>query len=255
MYNLTGKNVVVVGASSGIGARAAMAYAKAGANVALLARRLEKLQELEKELSALGVQAVSIKCDISDPQAIKEAADKIFEVFPRVDILLNNAGVAVKGDLIELTEEEWDWSFDVNVKGIYLICKYILPSMIENQYGKIVNISSINALISDKLPAFVRQSYNTSKKAVIGLTESMATYYGKHNITVNALGPGFFKTEMTEDSLFKSEKFMSKHNERNPMGRTGGEDEMNGPILFLSSDESSYVNGQFLLVDGGLTLV
>lgn len=255
MYNLSGKNVVVVGASSGIGAQAAVAYAKAGANVAILARRLERLQALEKELTSYGVQAVSIKCDISDHQAIKDAADQIFTVFPRVDILLNNAGVAVKGDLIELTEADWDWSFDVNLKGIFLMCKYILPNMIENQYGKIINISSINALISDKLPGFVRQSYNTSKKAVVGLTESMATYYGKYNITVNAIGPGFFKTEMTEGALFKSAEFMSKHNERNPMGRTGAEEEMNGPILFLSSDASSYVNGQFLVVDGGLTLV
>lgn len=254
MYDLTEKYVVVTGASSGIGENAAIAYAKAGANVAILARRLEKLQTLQEKLQDLGVKAIAVKCDVSNEDSVKEASKIIFDNFPRVDILFNNAGIAVHGDVVNLKEEDWDKSFDINVKGIYFMSKYILPNMIENKYGKIINTSSINAVISDKSEVFVRHSYNASKKAVVGLTEAMATYYGKYNITVNAIGPGLFKSEMTEDTLFKSDAFLQGYSAANPMSRPGELDELNGPILFFSSDASSYVTGQFIVVDGGLSL-
>ncbi|RVU54519.1 SDR family NAD(P)-dependent oxidoreductase [Anaerosphaera multitolerans] len=254
MYELTGKYAVVTGASSGIGENAAIGYAKAGANVAVLARRLEKLEALKEKLESYGVKAIAVKCDVANEESVKEAAKVIFENFPRVDILFNNAGIAVHGDVVNLSEEDWNKSFDINVKGIYFMSKYILPNMIENKYGKIINTASVNAVISDKSEIFVRHSYNASKKAVVGLTEAMATYYGKYNITVNAIGPGLFKSEMTEGTLFKSEEFLNAYNAANPMGRPGELDELNGPILFFSSDASSYVTGQFIVVDGAISL-
>ena len=186
---------------------------------------------------------------------MKEAIDEIIKKFGKIDILLNNAGVAVRGDVVNLKEDDWDRAFNTNVKGIYLMSKYVIPHMQKHQYGKIVNVASINAVIGDKQDIFVRHSYNASKAAVVGLTMGMAIYYGKYNITVNAVGPGLFESEMTENTLFKSDEFMKMYSMQNPMNRAGARGELNGPILFLSSDESSYVNGQFIVVDGGIRFV
>lgn len=255
MFDLKNKVAVVTGASSGLGADAARAYAKSGANVALLARRVEKLEEVAKEIEDLGVGVIAVKCDVSNEESVKEAVEEVIEKFGKIDILLNNAGVAVRGDVVHLTEDEWDRSFNTNVKGAYLMSKYVIPHMQENKYGKVVNVASINAVIGDKQDVFVRHSYNASKAAVVGLTMGMATYYGKDNITVNAVGPGLFESEMTESTLFKSEDFLKMYSAQNPMSRPGKRGELNGPILFLSSEESSYVNGQFIVVDGGLRYV
>ena len=255
MFDLKGKVAVITGASSGLGADAAIAYAKSGANVALLARRIEKLENVAEEIKKLGVEVIAVKCDVSNEESVKKAVEEVLNKFGKIDILLNNAGVAVRGDVVNLKEDEWDRSFNTNVKGIYLMSKYVIPNMQKNKYGKIVNVASINAVIGDKQDIFVRHSYNASKSAVVGLTMGMATYYGKDNITVNAVGPGLFESEMTESTLFKSDDFMKKYSAQNPMSRAGKRGELNGPILFLSSDESSYVNGQFIVVDGGIKFV
>ncbi|MBP2026168.1 SDR family NAD(P)-dependent oxidoreductase [Peptoniphilus stercorisuis] len=255
MFDLKGKVAVITGASSGLGADAAIAYAKSGANVALLARRIEKLENVAEEIKKLGVEVIAVKCDVSNEESVKKAVEEVLNKFGKIDILLNNAGVAVRGDVVNLKEDEWDRSFNTNVKGIYLMSKYVIPNMQKNKYGKIVNVASINAVIGDKQDIFVRHSYNASKSAVVGLTMGMATYYGKDNITVNAVGPGLFESEMTESTLFKSDDFMKMYSAQNPMSRAGKRGELNGPILFLSSDESSYVNGQFIVVDGGIKFV
>lgn len=255
MFDLKGKVAVITGASSGLGADAARAYAKAGANVALLARRVEKLENLANELKDTGAEAIAIRCDVTKQESVKKAIEEVIEKFGKIDILLNNAGIAVKGDVVNLEVDEWDRAFNTNVKGIYLVSKYVIPHMQKANYGKIVNIASINAVIGDKMDVFVRHAYNASKAAVVGLTMAMATYYGKYNITTNAIGPGLFESEMTSNTLFKSEEFMKAYNAQNPMNRAGRAGELNGPILFLSSDDSSYVNGQFIIVDGGIRYV
>ena len=127
--------------------------------------------------------------------------------------------------------------------------------MKEQGYGKIVNISSVNAVIADKNDTFIRHSYNASKSAVLGLTKGMACSYARNGITVNAIGPALFETEMTAGSLFKSEQFLQSYNMANPTGRPGKKGELNGTILYLSSDASSYVQGQYIVVDGGGVLV
>ena len=255
MFELKGKVAVVSGASSGLGADAARAYAQQGANVALLARRKNKLEALAKELEPTGVRVLALPCDVTDEEQVKAAVEAIIKEFGRVDILLNNAGVAVSGGVHTLTQEDWDQSMNVNVKGIFLPCKYIIPHMMEQQYGKIVNISSINAKTADKPDSFARHGYNASKSAVLGLTMGMAVTYGKYNITVNAVCPGLFESEMTQDTLFKAEKFLAIHNKLHPMSRPGNRGELNGAILFFSSDTSTYVTGQNIYVDGGYTLV
>lgn len=252
LFDLTGKRAVVTGASSGLGADAALAYAEYGADVALLARRVEKLDSVKKEIERMGRRAFSIACDVTSEESVKNAIAEANKALGGIDILLNNAGIGMLGSVVDLTEADWDKTFDTNVKGIFLASKYTIPIMIEQQYGKIVNVSSINAVIADKNDLFVRHAYNASKSAVIGLTKGMACNYAKHGITVNSVGPALFETEMTAEVLFKIDEFMQGYAAENPTGRPGKKGELNGTVLYLSSDASSYVQGQYILVDGGI---
>ena len=251
MFDLKGKIAVVTGASSGLGRDAALAYA----NVCVLAIRIEKIESLAKEIEALGVESIAIKCDVTNEEEVKVAVETIVNKFGRVDILLNNAGIAVRGGVETLSEEEWDKSMDTNVKGIYLVSKYVIPVMKKQNYGKVVNVSSINALLADKADIFIRHSYNASKAAVLGLSRGMAASYAQFGITVNSVCPGLFESEMTEDTLFKSQEFLKSYNTLCPASRPAKKGELNGTILYFSSDASSYVTGQHIVVDGGLSIV
>lgn len=255
IFDLTGKVVVVTGASSGLGADAALAYAEAGADVALLARRTEKLNEIKAKVESTGHKSIAVQCDVTDEVNVKKAIDAVLKEFNHIDVLLNNAGVAVRGGVDSMTVEDWDKSFNTNVKGIFLVSKYVIPEMKKRFYGKIVNIASINAVIADKNDVFIRHSYNASKSAVVGLTKGMAASYARYGITVNAIGPALFESEMTANTLFKSKEFLDSYNMVNPAGRPGKKGELNGTIIYLSSDASSYVQGQFILVDGGGSIV
>ncbi|ADL53967.1 SDR family NAD(P)-dependent oxidoreductase [Clostridium cellulovorans] len=255
MFELNGKVAVVTGASSGLGKDAALAYAKEGVNVALLARRVEKIEEIAKEVESLGVKAIAIKCDVAKEEEVKVAIETIVNEFGRIDILLNNAGVTAHGGVDSLSEEEWNKVMDINVKGIYLVSKYVIPVMKEQNYGKVINISSVNAILGEKGGIFIRHAYNTSKAAVLGLTKAMGASYAQYGITVNAICPGLFESEMTERTLFTSQKFLEKYNTLCPASRPGKKGELNGTIFYFSSDASSYVTGQYIVVDGGISIV
>lgn len=255
LFDLTGKVAVVTGASSGLGVSAALAYAEYGADVALLARRKEKLEQVADKIRQMGRKALVVVCDVSDPESIKSATEKVLGHYGHVDILLNNAGVATRGSVEELSIEDWDKAMNTNVRGIYLLGKYFLPGMRDRKYGRIVNIASVNAIIADKSPILARHVYNSSKAAVNGLTLGMAASYMQDGITVNSIGPGLFESEMTQDTLFKNESFLNMYNTFTPAGRPGKEGELNGTILYFSSDASSYVTGQYIVVDGGASIV
>ena len=255
LFGLKGQVAVVTGASSGLGADAARAYAAYGANVALLARRKERLDALAEELRKTGVEALPIACDVSKEEEIKRAVDEVIARFGKIDILLNNAGIAVPGGVETLSPADWDRSMDVNVKSVFLMCKYVVPHMRARHYGKIVNISSVNATLADKVPELWRHAYNASKAAVRGLTLGMAASYAADNITVNSIGPGLFESEMTENTLFKHEAFMKMYNALTPASRPGAKGELNGTILYFSSAASSYVTGQHIIVAGGFSFV
>lgn len=255
MFDLNGKVAVVTGASSGLGADGAIALAKQGASVAILARRKEKLDTVKNEIENIGRKCIAIECDVTSEDSIKNAINSIISEFGKIDILYNNAGIAVRGGVDSLSMEDWNKSFDTNVKSIYLMCKYIVPHMISQNYGKIINTASINAVICDKNDMFIRHSYNASKSAVLGLTKAMAASYGKNNITVNAIGPALFETEMTANTLFKSDEFLQKYSAVVPLCRPGKKNELSGTVVYLASDASSYVTGQLILVDGGYSIV
>lgn len=255
LFDLSEKVAVITGASSGLGEDAAVAIAEAGADVALLARRVDKLNAVKLRIEKTGQRVIAIGCDVSNEDSVKAAVDEVMKEYGKVDIVINNAGVAVRGGVDSMSQDEWDRSFNTNVKGIFLVSKYIVPDMIKRGYGKIVNIASVNAVIADKSPVFIRHSYNASKAAVVGLTKGMAASYGQYGITVNAIGPGLFESEMTAKTLFQSEQFLASYSAQNPMGRPAKKGELNGTVVYLASDASSYVQGQLILVDGGITLV
>lgn len=254
-FDLTGKVAVVTGAASGIGADAARAYAEAGADVGIFDMNEEGLKEVKADIEKMGRKAVAVKCNVADEENVKAAVQSVYDAFGHIDILLNDAGVAVRGGVHDLSEADWDKSFNVNVKGIFLMSKYIVPHMKEQKYGKIVNVASVNAFIADKNDMFIRHSYNASKAAVVGLTKGMAASYAQYGITVNGVGPGLFETGMTAGTLFKSDEFLKGYCYTCPSCRPASHGELNGTFLYLSSDASSYVQGQIILVDGGITLV
>lgn len=245
----------MTGASSGLGADAARAYAAYGADVALLARRKERLESLAAELSGQGVRALPVECDVTDEQQVKAAVEVVIKEFVKIDILLNDAGVAVPGGVETLSADDWDKSMNINVRGMFFMCKYVIPGMREKRYGKIVNIASVNASLADKAPELWRHSYNASKAAVRGLTIGLAASYAADNITANSIGPGLFESEMTENTLFKHEGFMKMYDALTPASRPGNKGELNGTIIYLSSDASSYTTGQHIIVDGGFSIV
>lgn len=256
LFDLTGKTAIVTGASSGLGAEAARAYAEAGADIAILARRKNRLDELAESLKKeFGKEVLAVTCDVSNEESAKAAAEAVFSHFGHIDILLNNAGIALPGTVESMSNDQWQNAFNVNIMGIVNMSKYVIPHMTSQNYGKIVNIASVNAIIADKEMALVRHSYNTTKAGVRGLTMAMAATYMQHGITVNSIGPGLFESEMTKDTLFKSDDFMKMYNHISPAGRPGRHGELNGTIIFLSSDASSYVTSQHIIVDGGTSIV
>jgi gluconate 5-dehydrogenase len=255
LFNLEGRIAVVTGASSGLGADAAVAYATYGADVALLDYRFEKLEETAKRVEALGKRALSIACDVSDEENVKAAVEEVIATFGKIDILLNNAGIAVSGGVEELTLEDWNRIVATNMTGVFLMSKYVIPNMKENHYGKVINIASVNALIADKNPLLWRHAYNATKAGVQGLTTGMAASYGLDNITVNSIGPGLFESGMTGDTLFKHDSLMWMYNALSPFGRPGAPGELNGTIIYLSSEASSYVSGQHIMVDGAYSII
>lgn len=256
LFDFNNRVVVIAGASSGLGADAARAFAEHGASVAILARRKDRLDQLAEEINAKdGGRVFAVQADVSDEESVKKAVDTIVEHYGKIDILFNNAGVAVGGSVETLSDDDWDKAINVNLKGIIHMSKYVLPVMKNNKYGRIINTASINAILADKPEALWRHSYNTTKAGVIGLTKGMAASYTQYGITVNAVCPGLFESEMTKDTLFKAQDFLNMYNALTPAGRPAARGELNGPLLFFASEGASYVSGQYLLVDGGFSIV
>lgn len=238
------KVVVISGGGTGIGRAAALLFAEKGANVTVVGRRLEPLQETVRLVQQQGGSASYCSGDVSNSRDVRDIVSDVMSANDRIDVLINNAAVLIGTDrtILDLDEEDWDKVMAVNVKGVFLLSKYVIPHMIAAGGGVIVNCSSISGHIGQPLNG----AYNASKGGVELLTKCMALDFAEHGIRVNAVAPGWVKNPEIERS---DEEGVGLH----PMGRLGTPDDVAKAYLYLSSDESSWVTGTTLMIDGGYT--
>ncbi len=246
LFDISGKNALVTGASRGLGAAAADGLAQAGANVALIGRDSRTLAERGRELRAHGVETLPVRCDVSKPKQIANAISRTQKEFGSIDILINNAGIIKRWPAADYPLEDWQNVIDINLTGVFLMAQGVGRVMIENGGGKIINIAS---LLSYSGGRFV-PAYTASKHGVAGLTKALANEWAEHNVNVNAIAPGYFETEATE-ALRKDRKRFRELSKRIPAGRWGLPDDLKGTILYLASKAGNYVHGQTIVVDGG----
>lgn len=250
---LKGKIAVITGSGSGIGKSSAILFAKEGATVVVNDLSSENGNETVDEIRRNQGNAKFIQADVTDPQSVQRMVGSIIEQFGRIDILFNNAGISGVGALHEVEPDVWDQVMKVNIKGVYLPSKYVIPYMMEQKQGSIINMSSAIAEIGLAL----RACYAATKGAVLALTKSMQVDYAPYNIRVNALLPGTIFTPFVENYLKNSydnpEEAIAKIKNRQLSGDLGRPEDVANAALFLASDESRFMMGSPLYIDGGLT--
>lgn len=246
--NLTGKTAVVTGGSRGIGRAICLEMARQGANVVLCYAGNEVMAaETVSACEALGVQAMALRCNVSDAGEVKALMDAALARFGRIDILVNNAGITRDGLLMMMKEDAFDAVLDTNLKGTFLCIKAVSRTMMKQRFGRIINLSSVVGLHGNAGQA----NYAASKAGVIGLTKSAAKELASRGITVNAVAPGFIDTDMT---AALPEQTKSALLGTIPAGRLGSGEEVARTIAFLASDAAAYITGQVLAVDGGMSM-
>lgn len=244
----TQKTVLVTGASRGIGYAVAKKFAKNGFNVAINYNlNRTSAESLESELIRKQCRVMTVKADVSSQEQVLNMIDSVNSRFGHIDILVNNAGIAGQRLFTDITSEEWDRMFDVNVKGMFHCCKAVLPNMIRNKYGKIVNISSIWGLTG----ASCEVHYSASKAAVIGLTRALAKELGPSNIQVNCVAPGVIETDMNSEI---DNQTMEELKEQTPLGVIGTGDDIAETVFFLASDSAKFITGQIISPNGGFLI-
>ena len=252
-FDLTGQVAVVTGASTGLGVQMAKAFASQGANLVLIARRQNLLEEnaaaIEKEF---GVKCLPYACDITDTEKVKGAVKATMEKFGRVDILVNNAGTGAVAPAVEITDEQFNNEIKIDLFGTFICSREFAKEMLKKNYGRIINISSMYGLVGNM--AATCSPYHAAKGGVVNLTRALAAEWGKDGITVNAICPGYFWTPLTKETL-ETDWFAAYAKGAIPVARYGKEGELDTCALFLASPASSYVNGQNIAVDGGYTAI
>ena len=252
MFDLKGRVAVISGASSGLGKQMAKAFANQGADLVILARRIERLEELENELSSTGVKIIPIKCDVTSTEDINNAVELTEKEFGKVDILVNCAGSSKDKGVLDMQDDEWDFTINTDLTSVFKMTRAFANLMKKNNYGRIINIASMYGLVGNtEIPTI---AYHSSKGGVVNFTRASAAELAPYNITVNAICPGYFYTELTTEVL-DSDYFKEFANNHVPMKRYGKEGELNAGAIFLASDEASYVTGVILPIDGGYTCV
>ena len=252
LFDLKGKIALVTGASSGLGVQFAKALANQGADIAITARRVDRLEQVKKEIEGIGVKCFMVPCDVSKTNEIISMVAKVKEHYGKIDILVNNAGVGKTFPADTQTDEEWLSIININLNSVYYVAREVGKVMIGQKYGKIINLGSLHSTVS--MAGSPITAYCTSKGGVEMLTKSLANEWAKYNITVNAIGPAYFPSEMTA-SVVENEQFLAAVKLYCPMGRVGREGELDGAIVYFASDASSYTTGQLLSIDGGWTTI
>ena len=250
LFDLTGKTAIVTGGSRGIGVEMAEGLAEAGANLVLCARREEWLNETVEEFRGRGFQVEGKTCDVAKESDVQAVVDATVEKFGAVDILINNAGISWGAMPEEMPLAQWQKVIDVNLTGCFLFAQIAGREMLKKQSGSIINIASIAGMTSSANGPFYA-GYAASKAGLIGLTRELAASWGRKGIRVNAVAPGFFHSRLADKVIDIYERSIQ---ETNVIPRIGEEGELKGATVFLASDASSYITGQTIVIDGGMTV-
>lgn len=251
LFDLTGKVALVTGGGRGIGKVAAEALGAAGARVVITGRRDEYLAPTIEELSQQGIACTKVVADVTKPDEVSRAIGGALDAFGQIDILVNNAGQTWGQATEEMPFERWQTVIDVNLNGMFLMSQAAGRHMLERGSGRIINVSSVAGLIAGDHRGVHTIAYNTSKAGVISFTRTLAMEWGRRGVNVNAIAPGWFPTRMAAASI---NAFRQQFEDRTALGRLGDLDELRGAFVFLSAPASSYVTGQTLVVDGGISL-
>ena len=253
MFELKGYVAVVSGASSGLGQQMALALARQGASLAILARRMERLEEFKPKLLEAGAKDVlAIKCDVTSTSDINNAASEVEKYFKKVDILVNCAGSSKDKGVLEMNDDEWDFTIATDETSVFKMTRAFANIMKKKNYGRIINIASMYGLVGNTEIHTV--AYHASKGAVVNFTRAVAAELATSGITCNAICPGYFETELTK-TVLDTERFQEFAKTHVPMQRYGKPGELDAAVVFLASKEASYVTGLIMPVDGGYTAI
>jgi 3-oxoacyl-[acyl-carrier protein] reductase len=247
LMSLSGRVALVTGASQGIGRTSALKLAKEGAAVAVAARNQEKLNELVSEITAAGGTATAFALDVADEEQVKTVVKAVIVQFGKIDILVNNAGITRDQLVMRMKRADWDAVLQTNLTSAYLCIQQVIPSMLKQRWGRIINITSVFGQMGQAGQA----NYAASKAGLIGLTMAIAREVGSRNITCNAIAPGFIETAMTATL---GEEFKQAATKQIPLGRVGTPEDVASAVAFLASDDASYITGHTLSVNGGMLM-
>lgn len=249
LLDLKGQTAIVTGGAAGIGLQMSYALGEAGANLVLASRKIERCAEVAKKMKEeLKVEVLPVQCDVAKEEDIDRLFDEVMKKFGRVDIVVNNSGATWGAPALEFPMDGWKKVMDTNVTGLWMMCKRAGKIMAAQNYGRIINLASIVSTVGTLPEHMDSVAYTTSKAAVMGLTKDLAIKLAKHNITVNAIAPGWFPSKMTQWSIQEKGEVIKKYI---PMQRFGGDDDLKTAVLFLASPGASYCTGVILNVDGG----
>lgn len=251
-FDLKGQVAIVTGCSTGLGVQMAKALANQGANIVAIARRKDKIEAVASEIAATyGVETLAVQCDITDTERVNAAIDEVLARFKRIDIVINNAGTGAVAPAEDITDEQFNGEINVDLGGTFKVSRAVAKkAMIPAKYGRIINIASMYGMVGNKVaPA---SPYHAAKGGVVNLTRGLAAEWGKYNINVNAICPGYFYSPLTKETL-DSDFFQQNAKTMIPLSRYGNEGELDTAAIFLASPASSYVTGVILPVDGGYT--
>ena len=250
LFNLSGKVAIVTGGSRGLGKEMAVGLGEAGAKVTITARREEWLTPACEELKGLGIECLAVKADVAKPEDVERFVAETLQRWGKIDILVNNAGMTWGTPAEDMPLDKWDAVLNTNAKGTLICCQQVGKEMMKQGGGNIINVASVTGLLAVD-PRFMQAiGYQASKAAVVVMTKQLAVEWAKYNIRVNAIAPFVYPTRMTKGIIQQGEKEIIEHI---PMGRMGREGEIKGVILFLASEASSYITGQVINLDGGMS--